>query len=380
MALSIQNLCVMREALVIGGGPAGAAAATLLARAGRDVLLIEKEAGPHHKVCGEFISETATHYLQSLRFDPESLGAHPISRHRLSRGRQNISIQLPFQAYGLSRRHLDEALLQEAANSGAHIMRGDAVIRLTNASGLWYAETVHQTFIAPILFLASGKHDVRRWPRLHSGTDAMIGFKMHFKLRPASLEKLKHYIDLTFFEGGYAGLVLIEEDIANLCLVISKKTFHAQDKNWFFLIEKLKSSSNVFRELLEGATPCWSRPLAIAGLPYGYIQQRSSDPTFYRLGDQFAVIGSLAGEGLALALHSAFAAATCYIEGGTAKDYHTTVFQNLHPTLQAANIISCAAQSSASSLLFRAPYFSKRALNVAARVLRIPYHNDYLCP
>ena len=38
--------------LVIGGGPAGAMAAVRLAQAGREVALVEKEAGAHHKVCG----------------------------------------------------------------------------------------------------------------------------------------------------------------------------------------------------------------------------------------------------------------------------------------------------------------------------------------
>ena len=46
-------------ALVIGGGPAGSAVATLMARAGGRVVLIEREAGPHDKVCGpEFMTMT----------------------------------------------------------------------------------------------------------------------------------------------------------------------------------------------------------------------------------------------------------------------------------------------------------------------------------
>ena len=51
------------ENLVIGGGPAGAMAAMRLAEAGRSVTLIEKEHGPHDKVCGEFLSREAVAYL-----------------------------------------------------------------------------------------------------------------------------------------------------------------------------------------------------------------------------------------------------------------------------------------------------------------------------
>ena len=43
------------EVLIAGGGPAGAAAAILLARAGRRVLLAERETAPREKVCGEFL-------------------------------------------------------------------------------------------------------------------------------------------------------------------------------------------------------------------------------------------------------------------------------------------------------------------------------------
>ncbi len=44
------------DALVIGGGPAGAVSALLLARAGWNVAVVEKERFPRGKVCGEFIS------------------------------------------------------------------------------------------------------------------------------------------------------------------------------------------------------------------------------------------------------------------------------------------------------------------------------------
>jgi len=47
--------------LVIGGGPAGASAAITAARAGVQVLLLEKDNFPRHKVCGEFVSGESLH-------------------------------------------------------------------------------------------------------------------------------------------------------------------------------------------------------------------------------------------------------------------------------------------------------------------------------
>ncbi|MEO8799183.1 MAG: FAD-dependent oxidoreductase, partial [Polyangiaceae bacterium] len=49
----------MNRALVVGGGPAGAALAIKLARAGKDVVLLERDPVPAHKVCGEFLSREA---------------------------------------------------------------------------------------------------------------------------------------------------------------------------------------------------------------------------------------------------------------------------------------------------------------------------------
>ena len=75
-----------REIVVIGGGLAGAAAATHLARAGHDVLLLERTTGPHDKVCGEFLSYEAQEELEDLGVDLRALGAVPIGSVRVQRG------------------------------------------------------------------------------------------------------------------------------------------------------------------------------------------------------------------------------------------------------------------------------------------------------
>ena len=57
------------DALIIGGGPAGAAAATLLAQAGWNVAIVEKANYPRRKVCGEFVSATSLPVLRALRVE-----------------------------------------------------------------------------------------------------------------------------------------------------------------------------------------------------------------------------------------------------------------------------------------------------------------------
>ena len=67
----------MRDALVVGGGPAGASLVVLLARSGRDVVLVEREAAPTDKVCGEFVSRETARYLARLGIDLTALRAVP---------------------------------------------------------------------------------------------------------------------------------------------------------------------------------------------------------------------------------------------------------------------------------------------------------------
>ena len=69
--------------LIIGGGPAGAAAATLIAAAGRPVTLVERNAGPTDKLCGDFLSGAALAALHALGLDPEAMGAAPVRTIRL---------------------------------------------------------------------------------------------------------------------------------------------------------------------------------------------------------------------------------------------------------------------------------------------------------
>ena len=99
-----------REALIVGGGLAGAALAILLAKSGRETTLVEKEAGPHHKVCGEFLSYEALSYLNALGLDVMSLGAEAIEAVYLVGRKAIAESRLPFPAASLSRRRLDEGL------------------------------------------------------------------------------------------------------------------------------------------------------------------------------------------------------------------------------------------------------------------------------
>ena len=67
------------DAIVVGAGPAGSATALLLARAGADVLLLDRARFPRDKPCSEYLSPETTRILERLGPDvlPEVERAAP---------------------------------------------------------------------------------------------------------------------------------------------------------------------------------------------------------------------------------------------------------------------------------------------------------------
>src|SRR5687767_12339095 len=64
---------LIADVAVVGGGPAGAAAAIALARAGRDVVLVDKARFPRDKCCGDGLTTGALRHLEHLGLDPTTV-------------------------------------------------------------------------------------------------------------------------------------------------------------------------------------------------------------------------------------------------------------------------------------------------------------------
>jgi flavin-dependent dehydrogenase len=304
----------MIEAVIVGGGPAGAATATRLARAGREVVLLEREAGPVDKVCGEFLSREAGLYLTSLGLDLGALGAVPIEAVRLATSRATAAVKLPFSAWSLSRRVLDEALLARAAAVGATLRRGQKVAELARSGEIWRVRLEGgATIEAQTAFLATGKHDLRGWKRPPGLQDDLLAFKIYYRLAEGQAKELDRHVDLVLFEGGYAGLQPVEEGRANLCLLVRRRRFAALGQRWDHLLAAIRAESTHLDARLRGAEACWARPLSLSVIPYGHVRRRADG--LFRLGDQAAVIPSFSGDGMSIALHSAELAVQTYLAG-----------------------------------------------------------------
>lgn len=349
------------ETVIIGGGPAGSAAAILLAKQGVPVRLLERQTGPHHKVCGEFISYEAAHYLQSLGLDLPALGAEPIRQVRFYNGEQELAFMLPFTAWSLSRRVLDAALLTQAKRAGVIVELGAAVTRLSRTRDSWELILRRQsissqraaTLSAETIFLATGKHELRDWPRhVNKNVNAnekgfvnshkkFIGLKMHFRPSSSLQKELRETVEIHLFDGGYAGLEPIEQGGVNLCFLIAQDIYKTCGSSWTAVIDWLGRRSSHLHQRLANLMPGWPQPLAVAGIPYGYINPpHDAQPGLFRLGDQAAVIPSFAGDGIAIALHTATLAARIHSAGGDSSLYQWQACETLTPPVRNAKRLS----------------------------------------
>jgi menaquinone-9 beta-reductase len=308
------------EVAVIGAGPAGCAAAIGLARGGCRVLLLDRQALPRESVCGEFLGPAAVAALAGLGLDPAGLGAVPLRRARIGWGAREAGFALPFPAWALPRQVLDGALRDAAAAAGVALRPGLAVQGAWPEGVGWRLQAPGGAVAARRVVLASGKHALRGHPR-EGARQGWLGLKLHLE-GGAPGEVAAEAVTLLPFAGGYAGLQPRPGGGANLCAALPGGGAAGWTRDPAAFLARVAAGSALGARLLAGARPAWDRPLAIAGLPYGFRAAAAGPAGLYRVGDQAAVIPSFTGEGIGLALQSGLAAAAAILAGEAAAEFH----------------------------------------------------------
>jgi flavin-dependent dehydrogenase len=205
------------DALIVGGGPGGATAAVLLARAGWNVAVVEKAEFPRRKVCGEFISATSLPLLRELGVETAFLdAAGPMVRRVGFFARDEaLTAAMPGRSMGrcgraLGREHLDTMLLDAAARAGATVIQPGKVTELRKAqdgfvcAAITGDKTIELTARLVVAANGSWERGPAPLPPLaeHRPSD-LLAFKAHFRDcdLPADL------MPLLVFPGGYGGMV-----------------------------------------------------------------------------------------------------------------------------------------------------------------------------
>ena len=350
--------------LVLGGGPAGCTAAITLARAGREPVLVDRSEMVGDPLCGGFMSWRTLEQLADLGISLVDLGGQRVDHLRLfSRGRQE-RVDLPQRALGLSRHALDSRLRQCALAAGAKLQI-DAIKGLS--PGIAHGQ--QRDWHARSIFLATGKHDIRGHSRPRVGDDPALGLRLRLPPDATRQGLIGSAIELHLFAGGYAGIVLQEGGSANVCLALRKSALASVGGDPESLLDEIARDNAPFAQRL-GSDWRGARIESIGAVPYGYVA-RDTQAGLFRLGDQAAVIPSLAGEGMSIAIASGIMAARHWLAGGPAQApaYQRAFAARAYPPIQLAKAARYLAESTlgARAALVLARLFPALVLDLAQR-------------
>lgn len=307
----------MHDIVVVGAGLAGSAVAAGLARLGRDVLLIERDQFPRHKVCGEFLSPESQASLYALGLYPAAAGLGPVPIHAarfVSPRGVALPIRLPATAWGLSRFALDAALAAAASKAGAELRNGTTVSALRREAGGYSLDLRtpqgQERIQARAAILACGRQilpglrsapavkQAARHSSLITHHSESVGVKCHY----AGLE-MPAQVEIYLFDGGYAGLNNVEGGRANLCLLVTREAFRRAGANVTDMIAAAAQANPALGRRLNGARALPESACAVGGVD----TQRPALPWdgVARLGDAATMIPPLCGDGMAMALRAA---------------------------------------------------------------------------
>ena len=123
------------EVLVVGAGPAGAAAAYWLARHGHDVTVIERKTFPREKTCGDGLTPRAVKQLGDMGLAEPLSKFHRYSGLRATGAGRELELEWPdhpiYPKYGyvVRRRELDQMVADNAAEAGATVLTGHEALQ-----------------------------------------------------------------------------------------------------------------------------------------------------------------------------------------------------------------------------------------------------------
>jgi flavin-dependent dehydrogenase len=292
---------------IVGGGPAGSAAAITAARYGVRVLLLERGDFPRQKVCGEFVSAESLELLSELLGDSRILAsAPPLRSVRICIDGQEAEQRITPPARALTRLEMDRLLWEQAAASGADSRTGVTVRRVTRTSEGFTLETSSGSFAARAMINATG-----RWSELsrtRPSLDRWIGIKAHF-----SGATINDAVELHFAGADYCGLQPIGGGHINVCAMLRPHggtTFQA-------IFERFPELARRSRDWHQIGAIVRTSPLFF----------RSAEPVhddILQCGDAAAFVDPFAGDGISLALQSGKLAAQTLLplvsEAGTLVD------------------------------------------------------------
>jgi flavin-dependent dehydrogenase len=300
------------DAIVAGGGPAGASAAIHLARGGLRVLLIEQKKFPRAKLCGEFISPECQTHFEKLGVSGAMVGAGPaLLDETVFYSSKGHHVAVPSKwfggraAFGLSRAVMDEVLLRAAQDNGVVVYEGanitEPLLDGERVAGVRVKiDGSHHDFRASITIDATGRARIlsRKMAQGNGQRPSLVAFKAHFrktKVTPGACE-------IYFYPGGYGGLSTVEAGTSNLCFIIAAEHVKRCNSDPQVVLRECVMKNRRAAQTLETAEVC-SDWLSASWERFGR-QRPSPAPGLLAIGDSAAFIDPFTGSGMLMALES----------------------------------------------------------------------------
>lgn len=299
---------------VIGGGPAGSAAALSALQAGAAVTIYEKSQFPRHKVCGEFLSPRTALLFERLGVSSAFQAARParINRLMLCFGEKERHALLPETAYGMSRYAMDQLLLREAISKGAQLVQEAASPSTEGLS-----------------VIATGRKASEAKGR------RLFGFKAHFE------GPTNDAIELYFQHGrSYVGTSAVEDGITNVCGLAEESVLAPLG----FQIDEYLDQFPPLRNRLK---PMRRKGKWITVGPLVY-KNRFSEPNTghdYYAGDSLSFIDPFTGSGMLSAMLSGHLAGSAAASKIPVDRFLQQAKQALQQPFQFASILRYALES-----------------------------------
>ena len=311
------------DAIIIGAGPAGSSAAILLAGAGWCVALVEKQAFPRRKVCGECVAASNFPLLRALGVGPafEGNAGAELRTVAFMKGADTVIGQLPptREAHpewsrALGRETLDTILLERARSIGVTILQPWSLQSIEGAPGAWRcvvkSSTLQsQVLLSSILIDAHGSwewlpSDPLEGRRPHLGGD-LLAFKANFL--DARLDE--GVLPLLAFAGGYGGMVVADRGITTLACCVRRDRLELLRRNSCGI-----SAGTTVEAMLKQECAGVGQVLANAAIMDSWIAagplnpgiRVHADDGIFRIGNAAGEAHPIIGEGMSMALQSAW--------------------------------------------------------------------------